>query len=87
MGEQYIDQVTKDQRQKSRNNTIGKCPETTVLIGGNDHMTCLVDTGAEMSTVTESFFKEHLPGHDIFDTTVWMRIITMNGLEIGLEIP
>ena len=40
---------------------VGKCPEMTVSIEGMP-CTCLIDTGSEVSTVTESFFNNLLQG-------------------------
>ena len=38
-------------------NAVGDCPEVKVSVGGVD-VGCLIDTGAEVSTITESFYKE-----------------------------
>ena len=37
-------------------NAVGNCPEVKVKLGGVD-VRCLIDTGAEVSTITESFYK------------------------------
>ncbi len=74
---------TDDVRQHIMDNAIGKCPETTVVVGKEQVlMNCLVDTGAEVSTITESFFLEHWSQEDTLDTTHWMRIIAMDGLAV-----
>ncbi len=62
---------------------IGTCPETEVVLG-NVPLRCLIDTGAEVSTVTEAFFREHLApsGQEMLDTTTWLRITAANGTTI-----
>ena len=37
---------------------VGVCTETIIDINGKN-VRCLLDTGAEVSTMTESFFKEN----------------------------
>ncbi|KAK3737241.1 hypothetical protein QZH41_010870 [Actinostola sp. cb2023] len=60
----------------------GNCPEVRVRVGDVD-VRCLIDTGAEVSTVTESFYKEHLaPGREVVDVTSYMTISASQGLEI-----
>ena len=45
---------------------------------------CLLDTGAQVSTITEAFYCEHLLplGQPILDTTNWMKITAANGTVI-----
>lgn len=56
-------------------------------------MSCLLDTGSQVSTITEHFFKEHLAGEDkdMLPTSGWLRITAANGLDIPylgyLELP
>ncbi|KAK9519917.1 hypothetical protein VZT92_022616 [Zoarces viviparus] len=42
---------------------VGKCPEVDIQIGGVP-LRCLLDTGSNVSTLTESFFRDHLDGED-----------------------
>ncbi len=44
----------------------------------------LLDTGSQVSTITEHFFKEHLAGEekDMLYTTGWLKITAANGLDI-----
>ena len=37
---------------------VGECPVATVRLGGVD-VPCLLDSGSEVSTITEEFFNEH----------------------------
>ena len=37
---------------------VGECPVATVRLGGVD-LPCLLDSGSEVSTITEEFFNEH----------------------------
>lgn len=61
---------------------IGNCPVAEIRVGGVD-IRCLIDTGAEVSTVTESFYKEHqAQGRKVIDVTSTIRISASQGLEI-----
>ena len=63
-------------------NAVGDCPEVKVRVGGVD-VGCLIDTGAEVSTITESFYKEFLAqGREVIDVTSYIRISASQGLEI-----
>lgn len=37
---------------------VGKCPVVTARLGGVD-IPCLLDSGSEVSTITEEFFNDH----------------------------
>ena len=41
------------------NKAVGKCPEVEVLMEGQP-IRCLIDTGSQVSTVTETFFRQLL---------------------------
>lgn len=45
---------------------------------------CLVDTGSMVSTVTESFFKEHfqVQGQDQLRSCGWLQLKAASGLDI-----
>lgn len=46
-------------------------------------MACLIDTGAEVSTITESYFMEHLSqGREVINVSSYIRISASQGLEI-----
>ena len=62
---------------------VGKCPEALIQIGSKINY-CLLDSGSEISTVTESFFNENLKPLDkeVDDISGWMTIRAANGLEI-----
>ena len=59
---------------------IGVCPQTMISIEGVV-VQCLVDTGAEISTITESFFNNHLR-RDLVDVSGYLKITAANGLQI-----
>ena len=62
-------------------NAVGNCPEEKVKLGGVD-AGCLIDTGAEVSTITESFYKEFLAqGREVIDVTSHIKISASQGLE------
>jgi len=61
---------------------VGKCPEVTVKLGLTP-TPCLLDSGAEVSTITESFYRNHLyKGQPLLDTSGWLKISAANGLAI-----
>lgn len=47
-------------------------------------VSCLLDTGSMVSTISESFFKEHLSekGEDILPAFEWLKITAANGLDL-----
>lgn len=59
---------------------VGVCPETIVDINGMK-VRCLLDTGAEVSTMTESFFKENF-NETLADISDYVKITAANGLQI-----
>ena len=59
---------------------VGKSPTAEIRINGRK-INCLLDTGAEVSTVTESFYNEHLSNEEILETS-WVKITAANGLGI-----
>lgn len=56
-------------------------------------VSCLLETGSQVSTIKEHLFKEHLAGEadDILSTSGWLKITATNGLDIPylgyLELP
>ncbi len=62
---------------------MGKCPVSNLKIKGVS-AACLLDTGSQISTVSEHFFKEHLFGEDkdMLLTAGWLKITAANGLDI-----
>ncbi len=62
---------------------VGTCPEVIIHIGG-EPVRCLLDTGSNVSTLTESFFREHLHGEDkdIHCTAKWLKITAANKLPL-----
>ena len=66
-------------------NAVGSCPEVKVKLGGVD-VGCLIDTGAEVSTMTESFYQEFLAqGREVIDVTSYIKISASQGLEIPVD--
>lgn len=62
---------------------VGRCPEVNIHIGGVP-VRCLLDTGSNVSTLTESFFREHLHGEDkdLHCTAKWLKITAANKLPL-----
>ena len=66
--------------EKMLEKAIGVCPHTMVTLEGVSFK-CLIDTGAEISTITESYFTEHLK-RDLMDVSRYLKITAANGLQI-----
>lgn len=62
---------------------VGTCPMVDLKIKGVP-VSCLLDTGSQVSTITEGFFREHLFGDDsdVLSTSGWLKITAANGLDI-----
>ena len=62
--------------------TVGKCPVVTVNMGGVD-VSCLLDTGCQVSTVTESIFRQNIaPDDSELASCHWLKLTAANGLAI-----
>lgn len=62
---------------------VGQCPEVSVKIG-DVSFRCLLDTGSNVSTMTEDFFRNHLHGEDgdMYCTAKWLKITAANKLPL-----
>ena len=79
MGENYEDSYDK---LNIFNKTVGKCPEVEVLIEGQP-IKCLIDTGSQVSTVTETFFRTLLKEKpQLIDITRWLRVKGATELDV-----
>ena len=45
---------------------------------------CLWDSGSEVTTITESYFKEHFKDQQVYDIN-WLDLSAANGLSIPIE--
>ena len=63
--------------------TIGQCPVTELEVLGV-RFSALVDTGSQVSTITESYYKRHLQprGRDLYNQDLHLHLTAANGLEI-----
>ena len=62
--------------------TVGTCPTATVLMGGVE-VNCLLDTGSQVSTITESFFRKYIARNDReLASCSWLKLTAANGLDI-----
>ena len=59
---------------------VGTCPVVVAQMGGVDVM-CLVDSGSEVTTVTESFYRKYLQ-KPLSDLHGWVSLKAANGIEI-----
>ena len=64
------------------NKAVGSCPEVSVNLGGVKDVRCLLDTGAQVSTITESFFNEHLAHEEIINVSEFISITGAQGLTV-----
>lgn len=64
-------------------NAVGKCPVVNIEIAGIP-LKCLIDSGSNVSALTESFFRKHPHGEDdnIHNTTKWLKITAANKLPL-----
>lgn len=61
---------------------VGKCPEASIQVGNVD-MRCLLDTGAQISTITEEFYRKNLENGQVpVDVSSFIRITAANGLNV-----
>lgn len=62
---------------------VGSCPKVTINMGGVD-VSCLLDTGSMVTTITESFFAKHFKswGPEKLKACHWLRLRAANGLDI-----
>lgn len=62
---------------------VGKCHVVELKIKGVN-TSCLLDTGSQVSTLTESFFRDSLAGHNqqMLSTSGWLKLTAANGLDI-----
>lgn len=63
---------------------VSSCPHLQVNMGGIE-VSCLLDTGFMVSTVTESFFNQHfaLWGQEKLQTWYWLQLRAANELAIS----
>lgn len=59
---------------------VADCPEVDVLLEDMP-ITCLIDTGSQVTTITESFFRR-LSGFHLFNVGNMIRITGANELEV-----
>lgn len=62
---------------------MGECKTVEVTLRGVP-VPCLLDTGSQVSTISESFFKEHLAkkGENVCPAFEWLKITAASGLEL-----
>lgn len=62
---------------------VGTCPQVDIKVLGVE-VSCLLDTGSQVSTISESFFRQHLGGddEDMLSTAGWLKLTAANGLDI-----
>ena len=58
---------------------IGKRPHWHIKIANKD-IQCLIDSGSEVTTITESYYRNHLQS-ELLDSS-WIRLTAANGLDI-----
>ena len=73
------------------NRAVGVCPEVSVKLGDAE-VRCVIDTGAEVSTVTESFYRKNLVQDcELVDVSAFIQISASQGTDIPfvgyIELP
>ena len=58
----------------------GRCPETTMTVDGLE-VRAVVDTGSEVSTVTEAWYRRHMKDRKLQQLS-WLTLKAANGLDI-----
>ena len=75
-------QSAKEEGSEVLHKAIGRCPELMVQIGKAD-IRCLLDTGAQVSTITEACFNQYFGDEErLVDVARYIRITAANGLGI-----
>ena len=65
---------------------IGNCPEIIAQLG-IANIRCLLDTGAQVLTITETCFKEHFAAEEkLVDVAPYIRISAANGLSTPYRV-
>ena len=60
---------------------IGTSPSVDVVMDGVV-VPCLLDTGSMVTMITESFFKENVKFAELKQSSSWLTLRAVNGLEI-----
>ena len=61
---------------------VGGCPEATIVVMGAK-VRCLLGTGAQVSTITESYYREHPePNVGLVDISSLLRVNSSQGLDV-----
>ncbi|XP_047673938.1 uncharacterized protein LOC125145409 [Tachysurus fulvidraco] len=70
-------------RDRFLEHAVGTCPMVELKIKSVP-VSCLLDTGSQVSTITEEFFRVHLFGDesDVLSTYSWLKITAANCLDI-----
>ena len=70
-------------REQLLGKAIGRRPILSVKFGGVE-VECLLDTGSQVTTVTETFFERHMKSlcKDIVQPGSWLTLTAANGLQI-----
>lgn len=64
---------------------IGKCPVVYLKLSGIQ-VQCLLDTGSQVSTITDEYFRKHLGCEKSMLTTLsWLKLTAANGLGIPYQ--
>ena len=61
---------------------VGQCPEQSVGVQGCE-VRCLLDTGAQVSTLTEQCYRCHFSQHELVDIS---ELVSVSGTQ-GQEVP
>lgn len=77
-----VTQTSNQGLESSPNSAFGDCFTIDVLINGVK-TSCLLDTGSEVTTISESYFREHFEATEsALSPAKWVRLTAANGIEI-----
>lgn len=77
-----VEWTADDTAEKLRDSAFGDCLVVDVKIAGVGTK-CLLDTGSEVSTISESHFKEHFGEQKLkLSSACWVKLTAANGLDI-----
>ena len=73
---------------------VGSANEATAIVGGR-RCKCLIDTGAQITSISKTFYDSHLSEYELYDIGELLKIECANGqtvpylgyIEVGISLP
>lgn len=73
--------LSETEKQKLFEKTVGTCPEAMISIADVNTL-CLLDSGSQVTTVTESFFTTYLKDRVNLQSSSWLSLRAANGVQM-----